>query len=63
MMSRVLPVVVAVVLGLFAGAAHATVGGKETVELLGYEPVDGKVYWLEHSHRRHERPGRTIRTA
>jgi len=49
MMSRVLPVVVAVVLGLFAGAAHATVGGKETVELLGYEPVDGKVYWLEHS--------------
>ena len=38
-----------VLLVLLASPALATTGGKETVELLGYEPVDGKVYWLEHS--------------
>ncbi|MCB9546927.1 MAG: hypothetical protein H6706_13890 [Myxococcales bacterium] len=36
----------ALILLLVPLAARATVGGDERLELLGYEPVDGKVYFL-----------------
>ncbi|MCA9543667.1 MAG: hypothetical protein KC613_04735, partial [Myxococcales bacterium] len=37
-----------VMLLMVAGSAWATVGGDDRLEVLGYEPVDGKLYWLLH---------------
>ena len=39
----------AILVLVLVAPALATTGGPSVVEMLGYQPVDGKVYWLEHS--------------
>ncbi len=50
MVRRLAPLLCAAVSWLFAGTAAATVGGPVTVSVLGYAPVDEKVYLLFRSH-------------